>query len=447
MTFQLPAAARNPVSLLGGAIATASAFTFLVLLSLELLGLLVNPYLGLVVYIGIPAVFLVGLFLIPIGVWWTNRRRARGLETEWPVIDLREPRQRRLVLAVLALTFVNVLIVSIGAYGGLHHMESTAFCGTTCHVTMEPEYVAHQAGPHARVTCVQCHVGPGVGPLLESKMSGARQLWQVMAGSVPRPVPPPPTLISETRDTCERCHWNGRFIGDRLRVIREYANDEKNSETTTTLQMHVGGGAAEPGTGIHWHTNAANRVEYVATDSTRETILAVRLTDQAGVVREYLADGASPAAVAAGVRRTMDCVDCHSRPAHTFVATATRAIDTAIAQGRIPPELPFVRREAVSAVGGEYKDRTAGLDAIASRLKAFYAARQVPTALLDRAIAGTQTAWASNVFPLMRVTWGTYPNQLGHIDTPGCFRCHDDSHKAKDGKVISQDCELCHAIE
>jgi hypothetical protein len=51
------------------------------------------------------------------------------------------------------------------------------------------------------------------------------------------------------------------------------------------------------------------------------------------------------------------------------------------------------------------------------------------------------------VFPLMRVTWGTYPNQLGHIDTPGCFRCHDDSHKTKDGKAISQDCELCHAIE
>ena len=144
----------------------------------------------------------------------------------------------------------------------------------------------------------------------------------------------------------------------------------------------------------------------------------------------------------------MDCTDCHNRPAHTFFYTPERAIDTAIAQGRIPRALPFVRREAAAAVTGEYGDRATALEAIARRLKEFYAAHGGADArLVDRAIVATQDVWARNVFPAMKVKWGTYPNHKGHVDTQGCFRCHDDSHKATDGKVISQDCELCHSIE
>ena len=446
---RLPAAARNPVSLVGGAIATATAFTFLVMLSLQVLGYLANPYIGLVVFVALPLVFLAGLGLIPIGAWWTTRRRARGLETEWPVIDLRDRHHRSLLAGVLGLTFVNVLIVSIAAYGAVHHMETTEFCGATCHGVMEPEYVAHQAGAHARITCVQCHVGPGVGPLVESKLAGTRQLWEVMTGRVPRPIPPPPALISATRDTCERCHWPERYVGDRLRVIREFASDEGNTETTTLLRLHVGGGSAAlgVGAGIHWHMNLANRIEYVASDESRETIPYVRLTDQTGTVREYFAEGASPETIASGIRRTMDCLDCHSRPAHTLAPSPERAIDTAMAQDRIPRTLPYVRREAVAAISAEYPDRDAALDAIAAHLRRFYESRQLPPGALELAVRGTQGVWASNVFPTMRVKWGTYPNQLGHLDAPGCFRCHDDSHKTRDGKVISQDCELCHAIE
>ncbi len=447
--LRLPAAARNPISLIGAAVTTATAFTFLVMVSLQLLGYLVNPYIGLIVFVAIPAAFILGLLLIPLGAWLTTRRRPPQALADWPVIDLRDPHQRTMAIAVLALTFVNVLIVSIAAYGGAHHMESTAFCGTTCHTTMEPEYTAHQAGPHARIECVQCHVGPGVRPLVESKLAGTRQLWEVMTGRVPRPVPPPSALLSPTRETCEQCHWPERFIGDRLRVIREYANDEKNSESTTVMQVHVGGGSAAlgVGTGIHWHMNLANRIEYIATDEKRDTIPYVRVTDQAGNVREFVAEGTSPQVIASGVRRAMDCTDCHSRPAHTFQPSAERAVDTAIAQNLIPRELPFVRREAVAAVSAQYPDRAAALAAIAARMRAFYKDRQVPSASLERAVAATQVVWAGNVFPAMRVTWGTYESQLGHVDAPGCFRCHDESHTSKDGRVISQDCELCHAIQ
>lgn len=448
--FQLPPAARNPVSLLGMAIATAMAWVFLALLALDFLGYLANPYIGLVLFVAVPAAFIAGLMLIPIGVW-RERRRAPGTVRDWPVFDLRDPHRRSVIGTVLALTFVNVLIVSIAAYGGVHYMETTAFCGTTCHTTMEPEYVAHQRGPHAQVECVRCHVGPGAGPLVQSKLAGTRQLVHVITNRVPAPVPPPPALISPARDTCEGCHWPERFIGDRTRVIREFANDEKNSETDTTLRLHVGGGSRTRGigTGIHWHMNLDNEVEFVTAADKPDSIPYIRLRDRAGNVREYFAEDATPQQIAAGTRQRMDCMDCHNRPAHTFAPSAIAAIDNAMAQGLIPRELPFARREAVAAVRVTYADRAAAMAGIGSRLRTFYQARGgVDPALVNRAIAGAQDAWASNVFPAMKVTWGTYPSHIGHVDSPGCFRCHDDTHKTKDGgHVISQDCELCHAIE
>jgi hypothetical protein len=447
---KLPPAARNPVSLLGIAIATAMAWVFLALFALSLLGYLDNPYIGLVLFVAIPMAFVIGLLLIPIGIR-RQRRRAPGVVPDWPVVDLRDPHQRSVTMTVLTLTFVNVLIVSIAAYGGVHYMETTAFCGTVCHTTMEPEYVAHQRGPHAQIECVQCHVGPGAGPLVQSKLAGTRQLFEVITDRVQRPVPPPPQLISPARVTCEGCHWPERFIGDRTRIIREFGNDEKNTETDTTLQLHVGGGsrARGVGTGIHWHMNLDNEIEFVVAADKPDSIPYVRLRDRAGNVREYFAEGADTQQIASGTRQRMECMDCHNRPAHTFAPTATRAIDDALAQGLIPRELPFVRRESVAAIRQTYPDRPAAMNGIASHLRDFYRARGgVDSGQVDRAIGGAQEAWASNVFPAMKVTWGTYPSNIGHVDSPGCFRCHDDTHKTRDGQhVLSQDCELCHTIQ
>jgi nitrate/TMAO reductase-like tetraheme cytochrome c subunit len=434
------------------AVATAAGVLFLALFLLEILGLVTNPYIGLAVYVAVPAVFVMGLLLIPLGTWRARRQR-RGLaqaEPEWPVLDFGDPHQRTVFAGILGLTLVNLLIVSMAAYGGLHYMESSEFCGQVCHTTMEPQYSAYQAWPHARVACAECHVGPGAGALVESKLAGARQLFHVASGNVPKPVPTPAQSLRPARETCEQCHWPEKFHGDKTRIIREYANDEANTETVTTLQLHVGGGsrALGVGTGIHWHMNLDNQIEYIATDASRETIPYVQFTDREGLVREYVVAGTTPAQLAAGTRRRMDCMDCHNRPAHTFHATPERAVDAAMAQGRLPRELPFARREAVAAVRAEYADRAAALAAIAQRLEAFYRERGGADArLVQRAIAASQDAWARNVFPAMKVTWGTYSGHLGHLDAPGCFRCHDDEHKAADGSVIRQDCELCHTLE
>jgi nitrate/TMAO reductase-like tetraheme cytochrome c subunit len=449
--LNLPAAFRHPVALAGVAVASAMAALFIVLLLLDSFGYLRNPYFGLLLFVAVPLAFVLSLLLIPLGVRLEARRRRvspGAPPADWPVIDLRIASQRTLVALFGILTIVNLVLLSMASYGAVHYMETAEFCGQVCHTTMEPQYAAHQSGPHARVACVACHVGPGVEALVESKLAGTRQLWQVATRNVPTPIPSPVRALRPARDTCEQCHWPEKFHGDEVRAIREYAEDEQNTETVTTLTMYVGGGSAAlgVGTGIHWHMNLDNEIEYITTDPKREVIPYVRLRDRTGTVREYVVEGTTPEQLAAGERRRMDCLDCHNRPAHTFSPTPERAVNEAMAQNRIPRELPFIRREAAAAVTPAYPDREAALRAIADRLRAHYRTHpSVEARLLERAIAGTQDVWARNVFPAMNVTWGTYPNQIGHVDAPGCFRCHDDEHKSKDGRLIRQDCEICHS--
>ena len=439
---------RHPLAAAGAAITTVMALLFIVLLALDFAGFFHTPYFGLLLFVLVPAVFVLGLILIPLGILLERRRRRAGkAPAEWPRIDLGSPRHRQIALGVFLLTCVNLVLLSIASVGAVHYMETTTFCGQVCHTTMEPEYVAHQSGPHARVPCVDCHVGPGVDALVQSKMAGTRQLWHVVTNRVAKPVPTPVHTMRPARFTCENCHWPEKFHGDEVRVFEEFGDDEKNTPTATTMRLLVGGGSAALGigTGIHWHMNLDNRIEYVAGDEKRETIPFVRLRTRDGTVREYFAPNVTAEQMANREVRQMDCMDCHSRPAHTFFATPQRAVDAAMSQGRLPRELSFVRREAVAAVAAEYPDKAAALQAIATRLREFYKTQSGAEArLVDRAVSGTQEIWARNVFPAMKVTFGTYPNHIGHVDSPGCFRCHDDEHKTKDGRVIGQDCEMCH---
>jgi hypothetical protein len=450
-----PTPSRHVLSIAGVALTTVSAVLFLVVFLADLFGLHTNPYIGIVFFLVLPAIFLLGLALIPVGVWLERRRRRKGLEARsWPRIDLNHPRHRQIALGVLLLTMANIVIVSLAAYRGVEYMDSVEFCGQACHRVMKPEFVAHQEGPHARVACVECHIGPGAAGFARSKMSGTRQLLAVARGSYARPIPTPVRSLSPAPDTCEQCHWPEKYHGDKVRRIYEYAEDEKNTESITTLRLHVGGGNERQGIadGIHWHMNTANRVEYIATDDGRQTIPWVRVTDRSGQVREYAVAGVTPAQLAGGDRRVMDCMDCHNRPSHPIAATAERAVNEAIARGAVPRTLPFIRREAVKALKASSGPEDLAIGEISRALRNFYQsgpARRVaaPAAEIEKAVLATVDIYRRNVFPEMKVTFGTYANNIGHIDFPGCFRCHDDDHQTSQGKAIGQDCESCHKVE
>ena len=446
---------RHPLSVVGAVLATVGALLFLTFLVAELLDLFTNPYAGLLSFFLFPAIFVFGLLLIPVGAWLQRRRRLAGKPdaSGWPKFDLNDPRQRRWTFFVVAATLVNIVIVSVAAYSGVEYMETPSFCGQVCHSVMNPEFTAHKDSTHSQVACVKCHVGPGASGFVQSKLTGMRQLISFTFNTHSRPVPAPVHQLNPARVVCEQCHWPEKVHGDKVQVIKEYGDDEPNTETITTLDVHVGGGNERLAiaTGIHWHMNIANEVEYITTDPKRQVIPWVRVKDRQGNVREYLADGVSEADLAKGERRRMDCLDCHNRPAHTFDATPEKAVNRLLATGEMSKTLPFLRREAVAALTEKYATQAAGVDAISRRLGDFYQknykdiyAKQ--RADVDRAISATQRAFSRNIHPSMSITWGTYPNNIGHNDFPGCFRCHDESHKTKDGKTISQDCELCHKM-
>jgi len=444
---------KHPLSVFGMALATISAVFFLFVFLADMFGLHTNPYMGIVFFLIMPALFVLGLLLIPAGVVLERRRAAKGLAPhQFLKMDLNIPRHRRVAVAVLSLTLVNLLIVSLAAVRGLEYLDSPQFCGQVCHTVMEPEFTAHRDGPHARVACVECHVAPGAAGFAKAKLAGTRQVVALMRGSYATPVPSPVHSMTEARDTCEHCHWADKFHGDKPKIIREYADDEKNTETITKMLVHVGGGSERLGvaSGIHWHMNTGNEIEFVS-DEKRETISYVRLKDRQGNVREYRAPDVTEEQIAKGQRRRMDCLDCHNRPAHAFSASAERAVDSAITAGAISRDLPFARRETVLALKEPYPDRATAASQINDRLRAFYAKNyasiaSTQAAKIDQMVGAAQRLYGRNVFPAMKVTWGTHPNQLGHTDGPGCFRCHDEQHKTSDGKVLGQDCALCHEM-
>ena len=445
---------RNTISLSGGVLATVSAVTFLVVFLADLFGLHTNPYIGIVFFLVLPGFFLFGLALIPLGAWLARRRARSVAGPQWPRLDLNDPAQRRAAAIVFVLTIANIVIVSLAAYRGIEYMDSVQFCGQVCHTVMKPEFTAYQDGAHSRVTCVQCHIGSGASWFAKSKISGTRQILAVTFHTYSTPIPSPVQNLRPARDTCEQCHWPEKFHGDMIRRVAEYGDDEKNTESVTTLQVHVGGGSERLGIaqGIHWHMNVANDVEYITTDDKRQVIPWVRVKDRFGNVREYTAEGVKPDDLKKGERRRMDCMDCHNRPAHPMAATPERAVNERMASGEIPKTLPFVHREAVKALKGTYQNQAAAEQQIAQVLRDFYRSQYRDSYMtkrqdVEKAVQAVASVYRRNVFPEMNVQFGTYPNNIGHMDSPGCFRCHDDNHKTADGKKIPQECDSCHAIQ
>lgn len=441
-------ALSHPVAIAGVLVTIGSLAVLITLVIAVFAGLLTNPYIGIVVLVALPAFLVIGLVMIAAGARLRSRALARDpARGDWPVVDFRRVDVRRSVMMLAALAPVASVGVLLGGYSTLHWMETPTFCGQACHAPMEPQYAAWSAAPHAQIPCVACHISDGAAGFMEAKLNGVRQLALVATNSYPRPIPPGAKIHPGGQAaTCRNCHTPERAVGDRLRVIREYADDETNTESATMLQMHLGAGPGSSSRSIHWHANPAIRIEYVATDPARETIPYVRVTDANGRVKEYIAPDTQQEVIKGGARRVMDCIDCHNTVGHPIASAPERAVDNAIAAGQISRDLPFVRREGVRLLTASHATKEEADRAIDEGLRGFYASRGRPTdqAEVTRSIRALQTVFGQNVFPAMKVTWGSYPDNRGHVTSTGCFRCHDDSHSASDGTTISADCEYCH---
>ncbi len=436
------------VSLLGVALVTTAGFSWLFVLPTEVRGHISNPYIGIVVFLVIPVIFIFGLILIALGMFLARRRILRAEQDLFTAGD-RRAYIRKLAIFFAVTTAANIVIGTQGTYRAVEHMETPQFCGQSCHV-MKPEFVSHQNSPHARVDCVDCHIAPGATGWLESKKGGTRQMIDTIFNRVHYPIESAmeSNRLVPARVTCERCHWPQMFDAAKLQVNFHFKDDEANTQTRDVLMMLIGGGSLG---GIHGkHMGPGVEIHYAAADAKRQTIPWVQYRNgSTGETHTFLADGSTAQSVAKLPRYQMQCVDCHNRPTHTF-DLPERAVDTAMGLGQISTTLPFIKKKAVELLKANYSSNEEATRVIPDSLARYYQ-ESYPAISAQRsndiANAGSQIAaiYNRNVFPDLKVTWGTYPNNLGHTDFPGCFRCHDGSHSTADQKLtIVQDCNACH---
>jgi NapC/NirT cytochrome c family, N-terminal region len=452
---------NNPISLTGGAITTASGVTVIAHWVIELIGRRVDhPYEGIIFFLTLPALFVLGLMLIPIGMWLRRKKlqNAGLIPAQYPKIDLNDRVFRHGIDIVLVATIVNLLIVSIASYRGAAYMDSPRFCGTSCHV-MHPEYAAYQVSAHAHVDCVECHIGSGARSYFQAKVNGTKQLIEVtlrpiyplapkLIPTYPTPIPSPVTNLRPAREICEACHTPTRYYGEKLLVKSSFADDEANTETQSVVILHLGG--RDSLSNLHGiHGVHLGHIEYISTDETRTTIPWVQKRNADGTETTYALsslNGQTPN----GERRLMDCIDCHNRAAHTM-QTAEDALNRAMVEGAVSPELPWIHKKSLELLKEDYANEAEAREKIQAQLEAFYRNEHpevyaAKASLIKSAGEGLVYIFTHNVFPDMKVTWGTHPNHIGHMSYPGCFRCHDGEHAAKDGTSITQDCAACHNL-
>ncbi len=447
---------RNPISIIGMAVAVVALGNILYLFFIDVTARHPNPYVGILAYMVAPAFLVLGLALIAFGMLYQRRklRESAGYTSHYFHIDFADPAQRG--AAAFFLTFIVVFIGMsvVGSYRAYNYTDSVTFCGQLCHSVMNPEFTAYSQSPHARVACVDCHVGAGATWYVKSKLSGARQVFKTALNTFPRPVPTPVHNLRPASETCEECHWPKKFFGAQLKVINHYASDEKNTPLQIRLLIKTGGGDPSRGEpeGIHWHVDPANEVTYLATDEQRQTIAYVRVKDAQGAVTEYYAKDAtlSKDQIAKADKRHMDCVDCHNRPTHIYTPPEV-SVDQSFIAHRLDASLPYLKQQSIAALTAKYDTTPAAMEGIAKTIEDFYGSKDPDLARSKRpeiqgAIADIQRIYKLTFFPEMKVDWRTHPNNIGHFYFSGCFRCHDGNHVSPEGKVIRKDCDLCHTI-
>jgi hypothetical protein len=442
----------NWITSLGAALMTLAVLGFVTVFAMHAMGgAWAGPYIGIITGLALPALFVLGMVMVPAGLFLFRKRLNERLEAlaDKPV---------SLARAVVVLTAINFAAIGTLGYTGAHYMSSVQFCGTACHAAMDPEYVAFQRSPHARVDCVACHVAPGTKGYIEAKLNGTKQLYGFLTDSYRRPIPTPVEHLVPAKDTCERCHWPEKYLGTKLKVKSHYREDESVSGFTNVLLMRTGGTRADGQTvGIHWHVNPDVTIEYVASDEKRTRIPWIRVVRKDGSEMVFTSPGASHDAPA-GERRKMDCNDCHNRSAHAF-DLPDAALDNALAAGLIPRDLPFVKKYAMEALTTDWT-RDNAKEGIRQHLQQAYAKSgqldETTRQKLEKAIEEVAAIWLRNVWPERKLGWNEYPDLATHV---GCFRCHDGKHVTSSGHALfgpdltansnpSRDasCDRCHVV-
>jgi len=456
--MKLPPSSKNWLTIIGSIIACINLAIIIVLFIISTIFDKGSTDLGLFIYIILPGFMILGLLLIPVGMIRARKEQSKlssRADARFPRIDLNDQRHMNAFIIFTISTIIILFLSTLGSFKAFHMTESVEFCGTLCHEVMEPEHTAYLKSPHANVACVECHVGSGASWYVKSKISGMHQVIAVMTNNFSRPIETPLHDLRPAMETCEKCHWPQKFYARSLRTIKYFLADSANSEWDIILQMKTGPEYSDLGLseGIHWHINPAIDVSYKSENDKREIISYIKYTDKiTGEVHTYKNENISvtDSSLAASETRSMDCIDCHNRPSHNY-SSPSAYFDKAMLTGEISNKIPYIKQVTMGILSERFSDKDTAMMKIAdsitdhyrSELTGFYDTNKE---LLDNSIASIQKGFAQNTFPSMGVRYDVYPELIGHQESEGCFRCHNDQFKSETGRVISKDCNLCHSI-
>lgn len=457
--MKLPSSIKNWISITGAVLAIFNLATILSLMILNSIFNFGGSYIGLFTYMVLPVIMIGGLLMIPIGMRLNSRRikksETSGETQNWPILNFNNIATRNASIIFVFGTIFLVIISSVGSYEAFHITESVDFCGKLCHQVMEPEYTTYQGSSHERVACVECHVGSGATWYVKSKLSGLYQVYSVLAHKFPTPIPTPIANLRPARETCEQCHWPEKFYDRKLRIEQSYLADDLNTEVVINLQVKTSSKMTANGfeKGIHQHISPEVRIEYKTTSDNRQVIPWVKYTNIKTGVSEIFNDSEntlSQAKLDSLETRVMDCLDCHNRPSHNY-RTPQNFIDKSLSEGKISTTLPGIKQISMQVLYKDYVTKDSAFFAIRKQITDYYKTKYANLLVekksdIEAAILEIQIGYSNNIFPFMKASWKSYPNNIGHMESDGCFRCHNDRHTTAQGKVISKDCNLCHTI-
>ncbi|HLO30373.1 MAG TPA: NapC/NirT family cytochrome c [Anaerolineales bacterium] len=348
-------------------------------------------------------------------------------------------------------TVLGILTLSLlvgGAYAW-DYTNSPSFCGTSCH-TMPPEYAAYQVSPHARIACVECHIGREfIGNQIFRKAGDIRHIIATAFKTYEYPIRV--KNMRPARETCEKCHSPEKFSDDSLRAISHFKSDEDNTPYSIYLVLKTGGGAKREGLGrgIHWHI--VNKVYYYPTDTEEQNIPFVRVVNDDGSTMDYVdvESDFNASQIDQSKLKEMDCITCHNRITHR-IYTPEESVDNALTLGQISQGIPEIRKMGVEVLRGNYATQ-ADAEAGIAKLESYYEGNysdyyEANKDKIGTAIAALQQIYTDSVFVDQKVNWDSHPTNTGHIDSPGCFRCHDGKHLDPNQQAIRLECNLCHSI-
>lgn len=444
---------RTPLGVFSIVLTTISITLMILGMAAELFGFFHNPYVGIFIYMILPGCMVFGLLLIPVAAYLRRRQWRKGIAKDHLQLNLSNPKHRLFLIGFVILTVINMVILGVVGYEGYHFTDSPYFCGMVCHKVMAPEYTAYKRSPHGRVSCVECHIGPGAQWFVRAKLSGLRQVYAVLTNSYSRPIPSPVEALRPARDTCEACHWPEKFYGKKVKQFISFTNEDQVNPEKTEIALHIGGHNPSTGRfeGIHWHVSKDVEVKYLAANEKRTSIARVKVKRPDGSTDEFVK---SDVEVEDGYKpkwRTMDCIDCHNRPTHIY-EVADEVVDFGLLSKKMNPEIKGIREDGLTVLNKKYASQDDAKKNMVNDLLELQKKRDpVQAAKHEQDIrkAGQYllAKFLGNVWPKMNVWWGTYKSHLGHQNADegyGCWRCHDEEHENKEGETITQDCSLCH---